>query len=63
MQTIEKIAGEAGLLYSPIFGSDSFFDRLCAKQVDKVLSCQERLSDLADPQVEFHLLLSCLSIC
>ena len=33
-----------------------------AKRVEKVLSCQEHL-DIKDPQVELHLLRSCLGLC
>ena len=48
---------------SPIWGTKSFFDSSCGKRIDKVLNCQNHLQDLQDPQVELHLLRSCLGIC
>ena len=63
VQRIEQITGGAEFLGSPILGSNTFFDMSFAKRVDKVISCQEHLSDLEDPQVELHLLRSCLSLC
>ena len=55
--------GGAQLLGSPIFGSQEYYNNCVGKKVDIVLSCQEHLSDLKDPQVELHLLRSCLSLC
>ena len=60
---INQVLGGAEFLGAPVVGSDAFFDQSFAKRVDKVLSCQDRLSDLEDPQVELHLLRSCLSLC
>ena len=61
VQRIEQVTGGAEFLGSPIFGSNTFLS--FAKQVDKVISCQEHLSNLEEPQVEFHVLRSCLGIC
>ena len=63
VQRVVKMDGGAKLLGSPLFGTDVYFNRCFAKNVDKVLSCQQHLSDIEDPQVELHLLRSCLSIC
>ena len=51
------------LLGSPIVGTDTFFDEFFKARVDYVLDAQSHLSDLDDPQVEIHLLRSCMSIC
>ena len=59
----EDFFGGAEFLGSPIWGTKSFFDSSCGKRIDKVLNCQNHLQDLQDPQVELHLLRSCLGIC
>ena len=51
------------LLGSPVHGSDSFFQNMVTKQIDKVLDIQSHLNDIDNPQVELHLLCSCLSVC
>ena len=61
VQRISHVTGGAEFLGSPIFGSDTFFADSVAKRV-KVLSCQEHL-DIKYPQVELHLLCSCLGLC
>ena len=43
--------------------SDIFFQNTVAKRIDKVLDSQSHLNDIDDPQVELHLLRSCLSVC
>ena len=48
------------LLGSPIVGTDTFFDEFFKARVDYVLDAQSHLSDLDDPQVEIHLLRSCI---
>ena len=51
------------LLGSPIVGSDYFFDDFFKARVNRILEAQSHLSDLDDPQIELHLLRSCLSVC
>ena len=51
------------LLGSPIVGINHFFDNFFQTRVSKVLDAQSHLSELNDPQVELHLLRSCLSLC
>ena len=63
VQRVEDSLGGAELLGSPMFRSDSFFMSSTAKRIDKVLLCRNHLQDLQDPQVELHLLRTCLSIC
>ena len=63
VQRINNVTGGAELLGSPIHGSEAFFANSVAKRIDRVLSCQDHLSDLGDPQVELHLLRNCLELC
>ena len=63
VQSINNVTGGAELLGSPIHGSEAFFANSVAKRIDRVLSCQDHLSDLEDPQVELHLLRNCLGLC
>ena len=49
------------LLGSPLWGDDIFFNDFLSSRMDKVALTQEKLSLLDDPQVELHLLRSCLS--
>ena len=63
VQRITEVSGGAELLGAPICGSDTFFAMSVAKRIDKIRDCQNRLSDLDDPQVELHLLPSCLGLC
>ena len=51
------------LLGSPIWGPPQFYDAFLSVQFDKIVAIQDKLVDLEDPQVELHLLRSCLSIC
>ena len=51
------------LLGSPLWGDDIFFNDFLSSRIDKVALTQEKLSLLDDPQVELHLLRSCLSSC
>ena len=51
------------LLGSPLWGDDIFFNDFLSSRMDKVALTQEKLSLLDDPQVELHLLRSCLSSC
>ncbi|XP_062519242.1 uncharacterized protein LOC134194331 [Corticium candelabrum] len=60
---INRSSEGAEFLGSPVAKSDSFFNQSFAKRVDNVLSCQDHLSDLEEPQVEMNLLRSCFSIC
>ena len=48
---------------APICGTDSFFASSVSKRVNRILVCQDQLPDLDVPQVELHLLHSCLGLC
>ena len=48
---------------SPICGAETFFYESISKRVNKILDCQNKLTDLKNPQVELLLLRSCLSLC
>ena len=50
-------------LGSPIWGPPQFYDAFLSVQFDKIVAIQDKLVDLEDPQVELHLLRSCLSVC
>ena len=56
-------AGGIDFLGSPIWGSPEFLSAFVGSVVDRVSALQERLRDLGDPQVELHLLRSCLGVC
>ena len=62
-QSINNVTGGAELLGSPIHGSEKFFANSVAKRIDRVLSCQDHLSDLEDRQGELHLLRNYLGLC
>ena len=53
----------AELLGSPVCGSIDFYNDFIARRVDSVLQNQSLLQDLNNPQVEIHLLRSCLGFC
>ena len=55
--------GGIDFLGSPIWGSPEFLSTFVGSVVDRVSVLQERLRDLDDPQVELHLLRSCLGVC
>ena len=55
--------GGVDQLGSPILGSEEFTEAYVLNKVDKVLAMQDHLDDLEDPQVELHLLWSCLDLC
>ena len=57
-------AGEGlELLGSPIWGTDNFFDQFLFSRLAKVTAAQDSIAILEDPQVELHLLRSCLGSC
>ena len=57
-------AGEGlELLGSPIWETDNFFDQFLFSRLAKVTAAQESIAILEDPQVELHLLRSCLGSC
>jgi len=60
---IKRINPESGGLESPVWSHTSFFDSLLSTHLDKILAVQDKLTLLEDPQVELHLLRSCLSVC
>jgi len=51
------------LLGSPVWGPPQFYDSFFSSQMDKIFNIQDKLALLEDPQVELHLLRSCLSVC
>ena len=51
------------LLGSPLWGNPSFFQQAVNSFISKTLSLQSNILALEDPQVELHLLRSCLGIC
>lgn len=55
--------GSIKFLGCPLCGSHDLFDSSLSKCIDKVLECQDLLSDLENPQVELQLLQSCVSLC
>ena len=63
IQRIQNSAEGLELLGSPVYGSDRFFDTFLAKRIDKVRCLQDLLPDLKDPQIELHLLRSCMGVC
>ena len=60
IKQVYQSVGGANLLGSPVHGTD---DSTLAKVVDKVLNSQSHIQDLDNPQVELHLLRSCLGSC
>ena len=44
-------------------GMSSFFESFLSTKLEKTASIQNKLAKLEDPQVELHLLRSCLSVC
>ena len=53
----------AAFLGSPVWGSSDYFLSFVGKAVNKVASLQDCLEGLGNPQVELHLLQSCLGVC
>jgi len=51
------------LLGSPLRGDDAFFSEFISSRSKKVAASQEKLSLIDNPQMELHLLRSCLSSC
>ena len=51
------------LLGSPIRETTEFFDHFLSSCLSRVVAAQDRIFILEDPQVELHLLLSCLGSC
>ena len=50
------------LLGSPIFGSGEFYDQAFQHRIGKVLEAQKCVIDINYPQMELHLLRSCLAL-
>ena len=57
-----QVEGGAGLLGSPIYGSEQYYDAVFQKHINTVTKAQNHLIDIDNPQVEFQLLRSCLSL-
>ena len=62
LRTVESTGG-IELLGSPLYSSEEFFITTVAKRTYKVLELQKQLPSLDNPQLEIHLLHSCLGIC
>ena len=60
---IIRLTEGVSLLGSPLWGSRSFFNSHVSLIIDKTAITQDLLTDLDDPQVELHLLRSCLGSC
>ena len=63
IQRSVNIYGGIDFLGCPVYGPDSYVCEFVSQRVDRILNWQDRLSALEDPQVELHLLRSCLSLC
>ena len=63
IQRSAQVYGGVDFLGCPVYGSSSYVTEFVSQQVDKILDWQNRLTALDDPQVELHLLRSCLSLC
>ena len=63
IQRTVRVSNGVDFLGSPVYGSDTYFVSSVSKQIDKILHQQIQLSVLDDPQVELHLLRSCLDSC
>ena len=48
---------------SPIWGTTEYFDQFLSSSLTKVVAVPESITILEDPQVELHLLRSCLGSC
>ena len=63
-QSFPEFPPEKCVIYpSLILGSEEFTEAYVLNKADKVLAMQDHLDDLQDPQVELHLLRSCLGLC
>ena len=60
---IKRVSEGLELLGSPIWGTSKFFDQYLSARLDKVAAAQDSIAILEDPQVELHLLRSCLGSC
>ncbi|XP_062503718.1 uncharacterized protein LOC134180557 [Corticium candelabrum] len=63
IQRSVQVHGGGDFLGCPVYGSSSYVTEFVSQRVDKILDWQDRLTALEDPQVELHLLRSCLSLC
>ena len=57
-----EVEGGADLLGSPIYGSEQYYDAVFQKHTNTVTEAQNHLIDIDNPQIEFQLLRSCLSL-
>ena len=62
VQRVMQVEGGADLLGSPIYGSEQYYDAVFQKHINTVTKAQNHLIDNNNPQIEFHLLRSCLSL-
>ena len=60
---IQRLSEGVSLLGSPLWGSDTFFANHVHQLVQNTKSLHALIPDLQDPQVELHLLRSCLGSC
>lgn len=61
--TITRLRDGVSLLGSPVYGSKSFASNTVLHQVQQIGLLQSSITELNDPQIELHLLRSCLSVC
>ena len=57
-----QVEGGADLLGSPIYGSEQYYNAVFQKHINTVTKAQNHLIDIDNPQIEFHLLRTCLSL-
>jgi len=60
---IKRVSDGLELLGSPIWGTTAYFDQFLSARLSKVAAAQDSIAILEDPQVELHLLRSCLGSC
>ena len=60
---IQRLSTGVSLLGSPLWGSATFYAASVNTLVQRVQSLHHLIPDLQDPQVEMHLLRSCLGVC
>ena len=63
IQRSVQVYGGVDFLGCPLYGSSSYVTEFVSQRLDKNLDWQDRFTALEDPQVELHLLRSCLSLC
>ncbi len=62
-EEVTRLRSGVSLLGSPIWGTMEYMKNSIKCPIDKVSVVQQQLLELEDPQVELHLLRSCLGVC